>query len=61
MTGVGFKIPKQIDAFASSGHFGLLGMSERADLVGAVLEIDSSAEDGTKLKINYRWNTPDQV
>ncbi len=57
--GQGFTIPKQIDAFASSGHFGLLGMSERADLVGAKLEIHSSAEDGTKVKIFYRWNAQD--
>jgi signal transduction histidine kinase len=37
--------------FAPSGHFGLLGMYERADLIGAKLVIISSLGKGTQLKI----------
>ena len=51
--GQGFTIPKQIDAFASSGHFGLLGMSERADLVEANLNISAEPETGTKVSVTY--------
>ena len=54
--GQGFTIPKQIDAFASSGHFGLLGMSERADLVGAKLKIGTESGTGTKVSVYYEFD-----
>ncbi|MBI3738478.1 MAG: hypothetical protein HY258_05475 [Chloroflexi bacterium] len=47
--GVGFSVPKSPTDFASSGHFGLLGMRERADLIGARLEVQSEARNGTRL------------
>ena len=37
--GQGFNVPDQMDAFAPSGHYGLLGMSERADPGGGKLVI----------------------
>jgi signal transduction histidine kinase len=49
--GLGFAAPQQLDSFASGGHFGLLGMSERADLVGAKLEIISSSGQGTTVRV----------
>lgn len=51
--GQGFTIPKQIDGFASKGHFGLLGMSERADIVGAILGISSIPQHGTRINLSY--------
>ena len=42
--GVGFDPGEPPD---SEGGFGLLGMQERAALVGATLEIESSAGKGT--------------
>jgi len=52
--GQGFNVPDQMDAFASSGHYGLLGMSERADLVGAELVISAITGEGTLVRVEYR-------
>jgi len=49
--GVGFTVPKSPTDFAPSGHFGLLGIRERADLIGARLELQSEAGSGTHLSI----------
>ena len=49
--GVGFSVPKSPTDFAPSGHFGLLGMGERADLIGARLEVSSEAGRGTRLSV----------
>lgn len=50
--GVGFSVPKSPTDFAPSGHFGLLGMRERADLIGARLEVESEAGNGTRLCVH---------
>jgi signal transduction histidine kinase len=49
--GRGFDMPKSPTDFAQNGHFGLLGIRERADLIGARLEIASTLEKGTRLKL----------
>jgi signal transduction histidine kinase len=49
--GIGFEAPNTPADFAPSGHFGLLGMYERADLIGAQLTIRSTPGEGTHLKI----------
>jgi len=49
--GIGFSVPKSPTDFAPSGHFGLLGMRERADLIGARLEVQSEAGRGTRLSV----------
>jgi len=49
--GVGFDVPKRPTDFAPSGHFGLLGIHERADLIGAWLEVESAPGKGTRLKV----------
>ena len=49
--GIGFIMPQSPTDFAPSGHFGLLGIRERADLIGARLEVESVPEKGTKLKV----------
>ncbi len=49
--GVGFSVPKSPTDFAPSGHFGLLGMRERADLIGGRLEVQSEAGRGTHLSV----------
>ncbi len=50
--GVGFTPPASPGAFAAQGHFGLLGMRERADLIGAGLEILSAPGRGTTVRID---------
>jgi len=49
--GVGFDMPKSPTDFAPKGHFGLLGIRERADLIGARLEVESAPGSGTRLKV----------
>jgi signal transduction histidine kinase len=49
--GVGFTVPKSPTDFAPSGHFGLLGIRERADLIGAKLDVQSSAGNGTRVSV----------
>ena len=49
--GSGFLVPKSPTELAPSGHFGLLGVHERADLIGARLEIESVLGKGTKLTV----------
>jgi signal transduction histidine kinase len=49
--GRGFSVPKSPTEFAPNGHFGLLGVHERADLIGAKLEIESALGKGTRLKL----------
>jgi signal transduction histidine kinase len=49
--GIGFMVPKSPTDFAPSGHFGLLGIRERADLIGAKLELQSEPEKGTRLSV----------
>jgi signal transduction histidine kinase len=56
--GVGFEVPNNPADFAPSGHFGLLGMYERAELIGATLEIQSSAGEGTHLIITLPSQSP---
>jgi signal transduction histidine kinase len=49
--GIGFAVPKSPTELAPGGHFGLLGMRERADLIGARLEVQSEAGHGTRLSV----------
>jgi signal transduction histidine kinase len=51
--GAGFVVPKSPAGFAPSGHFGLVGLYERAQLIGAHLEITSTPGKGTQLNINF--------
>lgn len=50
--GIGFEVPKSSADFAPGGHYGLLGIHERAELIGATLEIHSSPGQGTSLNIH---------
>lgn len=49
--GSGFAMPGSSTDFAPNGHFGLLGIRERADLIGARLEVDSAVGKGTRLRV----------
>ncbi len=51
--GIGFKVPQPSTAYASTGHFGLMGMFERAELIGANLHIRSVHQQGTFVTITY--------
>jgi len=49
--GIGFIVPESPAEFAPQGHFGLLGIYERAEMINARLEIESSPGEGTTLTI----------
>ena len=49
--GSGFDVPTSPTDFASMGHFGLLGIRERADLIGAHLNVDCAPGEGTRLTV----------
>lgn len=49
--GRGFDAPDHPTKFAHHGHFGLLGIQERAEMIGARLEIRSGLDEGTRLTI----------
>jgi len=49
--GIGFDVPENPAEFAPGGHFGLLGIYERAEMINARLEIESSPGEGTRLTI----------
>ena len=49
--GKGFEVPGNAAEFPKKGHFGLLGLSERADLIHAEFEINSILGEGTTVII----------
>jgi len=51
--GRGFEVPESPAEFAPGGHYGLLGMHERAELIGARLEIQSKLGSGTELTLMF--------
>lgn len=52
--GAGFDVPENLNALAAAGHYGLLGMQERAQAVGARLTLDSAPGRGTSLTVETR-------
>jgi signal transduction histidine kinase len=56
--GQGFEVPRSPAEFAPSGHYGLLGLYERAELIGAALEIRSIPGDGAHLSISLPVSSP---
>ena len=49
--GDGFEIPKEMAALGDGGHFGVIGMSERAERIGGHLELESAAGEGCSLRV----------
>jgi len=49
--GQGFEIPKQLDDFPSSGRLGLVGMYERARLLGGNFQVQSGLGKGTEVVV----------
>ena len=49
--GAGFGVPERAGALVSAGHYGLMGMHERAQLIGARLAIRSGPGEGTTVEV----------
>jgi len=54
--GKGFLVPANPTAFVKKGHFGLIGLQERAELIKAALKIKSSPGNGTITTIHLPWS-----
>lgn len=50
--GCGFEVPESPAEMAPEGHYGLLGLYERAELIGARLAIQSTPEQGTRVTVS---------
>jgi signal transduction histidine kinase len=50
--GAGFDVPANRTAFARTNHFGLMGMQERAHLLGGALQIMSARGKGTEVRVS---------
>lgn len=56
--GKGFSPPEEWHVLASEDHYGLLGMQERAEAIGADLEIDTEQGNGTRVHVEGRTRRP---
>jgi signal transduction histidine kinase len=57
--GRGFEAPDLPDALARRGHFGLMGIQERAFLYGGQMSIRSAPGDGTEVTVHIPYTIPD--
>ena len=55
--GVGFDSPKNLSELSSIGHYGLLGIHERADLINADYQIQSEPGQGTIIIVQVPFQT----
>ena len=49
--GVGFALPPRPDILTQAGHFGLVGMQERATHVGGILQVQTAPDEGTRVTV----------
>jgi PAS domain S-box-containing protein len=62
--GCGFEIPKRLEELVGIGHLGIMGMAERAKLLGGSIEIKSTPNKGTSVVTNlplYKISGPDLI
>ena len=52
--GCGFNAPERIGDLVSTGRLGLVGMHERAHLLGGTLQIESEADMGTAVIVDVQ-------
>ena len=50
--GVGFTLPPRPDLLTQAGHFGLVGMRERATRAGGTLQVHTAPGEGTQVAVN---------
>lgn len=59
--GQGFVLPDRLSRFAAEGHFGLLGLQERVELVEGKLNISSALDQGCRIRVDVPLQPdPDQ-
>ena len=54
--GIGFQMERnpRLNEMLANKHFGLVGMLERANLIGAKVDIDSKSGEGTRIRVKWR-------
>lgn len=57
--GVGFELPERLVTLARGAHFGLVGMAERVEAVGGVLEITPREGSGTTVRARVPHVAPE--
>ena len=56
--GVGFAVPDDFSGLQSAGHFGLVGMEERARTVGGGLRVEATPGAGTRISVKVPLGAP---
>jgi two-component system sensor histidine kinase DegS len=57
--GVGFDLPSRPDILTRAGHFGLVGMQERASQMGGILQIRTALGEGTEVTVRLPDRPPE--
>ena len=52
--GRGFTMPGDIGDLTAQGHFGLVGLRERVNLIGGTLSLQSAPGQGTRIRVEWR-------
>jgi signal transduction histidine kinase len=52
--GCGFVVPATLNELAAAGHFGLVGLRERVELIGGVLTVESAPGEGTTVRVVWQ-------
>jgi signal transduction histidine kinase len=52
--GTGFNVPANLADYSKTGHFGLLGLLERAEIIAADLKVSSKQGQGTSISITLK-------
>jgi signal transduction histidine kinase len=55
--GRGFAVPTTFHGLTTHGHFGLVGMQERIDLIGGTWTVESLPNHGTTVRVVWQENT----
>jgi signal transduction histidine kinase len=55
--GRGFAVPTTLHGLTTHGHFGLVGMQERIDLIGGTWTVESLPGHGTTVRV--AWENAD--
>jgi signal transduction histidine kinase len=56
--GHGFAAPATLHELAAHGHFGLVGMRERVELIGGALTVESEPGKGTTVRVSWANSLP---
>jgi signal transduction histidine kinase len=56
--GRGFNVPDRLVSLARSGHFGLVGMTERIEAIGGQLAMHSEPGSGTTIQVTVPLEAP---